>query len=94
MRGGAPAGARTKLVPEYDTFETADPGEAAPLQRAPRPKPKGVGAITWLALITFAIIVVSLLDNHRRSVRRGGGGCRQEGRQAAQKQRARPKRCM
>jgi hypothetical protein len=68
-----PPSARTgALAHEYGeraTFDTEQAGEKTAVLR-PRPKPKGVGPVTWLALITFGIIVVSLMDSHRRSVRR------------------------
>ena len=67
MRPGARQPA--PLVPDYDRFDMETPGEEAPLRRTVRPKSKGIGPVTWLALITLLIVGASLLDSRHRSVR-------------------------
>jgi len=59
---GAPSGGAHR-------FEVDDDAEETVVLNRGRKKAKGLGPVTWLALITFGIIAVSLMDAHRRAVR-------------------------
>jgi hypothetical protein len=59
---GAPSGGAHR-------FEVDDDAEDTVVLNRGRKKAKGLGSVTWLALITFGIIAVSLMDAHHRAVR-------------------------
>ena len=77
---GAPRGG---AAPDYDRFEVDEAGENTAVLNRGRKKAKGLGPVTWLALITFAIIAVSLLDAHHRAVRPAAARGRRPGRTVA-----------